>query len=185
MTGSPGAVEVLLFDPVFEERTGRLASQIDIPHVSSIGASSIAADFMAASSDGAGLTLGEAADGRHVATLLYTGGTTGLPKLVVHRSGYYDSYVEASSAFASGVPADPALLLCTLVTHTSGHAAFLIGILSGHTIVLLRTFDAGTALSVMESECVARVVVVTPMLYELLDHPDCLPGRFPALTTLH
>ena len=23
------------------------------------------------------------------------------------------------------------------------------------------------------------------MLYELLDHPDCLPGRFPALTTLH
>ncbi|MDO0929918.1 AMP-binding protein [Streptomyces sp. TG1A-8] len=178
-------VKMLLFDPVFEERAGQIAGGIELPHVFSIGASSIAADFLAVASDSAGLSLREAADGCHIATLLYTGGTTGMPKLVVHRSGYYDNYVEVSSAFADGSSAAPAILICTLVTHTSGHAAFLVGVLSGHTIVLLRTFDAGTALSVMESERVTRMMVVTPMLYELLDHPDCLPGRFPALTTLH
>ncbi|PJM93883.1 AMP-binding protein [Streptomyces sp. CB01373] len=178
-------VKMLLFDPVFEERTQRIAGRIDIPHVFSVGASSSAADFLAAASDIAGCSPGEAADGRHIATLLYTGGTTGLPKLVVHRSGYYDIYVQASSAYAADASVDTALLICTLVTHTSGHGAFLLGVLSGHTIVLLRTFDAGTALSAMAGERVTRMVMVTPMLYELLDHPDCHAGRFPALSTLH
>ncbi|MFG2357518.1 AMP-binding protein [Streptomyces sp. NPDC048521] len=178
-------VRMLLFDPVFEERTKRLAGRIDIPYLFGIGASSIAADFLTAASGNAGLSLRDAADGRHIATLLYTGGTTGLPKLVVHRSGFYDTYVQASAAFSDSESDDPAVLIGTLVTHTSGHGAFLMGVLSGHTIVLLRTFDAGTALSVMDSERVTRMVVVTPMLYELLDHPGCLAGRFPALTTLH
>ncbi|MFD9903640.1 AMP-binding protein [Streptomyces sp. NPDC059063] len=176
-------VKVLLFDPVFEDRTRRIADQVDIPHVFSIGPSSIAADFLAAASSSPALSLHEAADGHHIATLLYTGGTTGLPKLVVHRSGSYDGYLRMSEAYAENAPADRAMLIGTLVTHTSGHAAFLVGVLSGHTVVLLRTFDAGTALSVMDSERVSRMIVVTPMLYELLDHPDCHPGRFPALTT--
>ncbi len=153
-------VKMLLFDLVLEERPHRVAGRIDIP-------------------------LREAAHGRYIATLLYTGGMTGLPKLGVHRSGYYGRYVHASSAFADSVSADLALLICTLAAHTSGYSAFLMGGLSGHTIVLLRTSDAGTALSVMYSGRVTRMMVMTPMLCELLDHPDCLPSRFPALTTLH
>ncbi|WP_206282325.1 hypothetical protein [Streptomyces rhizosphaericus] len=47
--------------------------------------------------DSDGRSLHEAADNLCIATLLYTCGTTGLPKLVVHRSGYYGSYVHASS----------------------------------------------------------------------------------------
>src|SRR5262249_34411794 len=132
-------VKMLLFDPAFEERTRRIADRIDIPHVFSIGASSIAADFLAAASDSAGLSLSEAADARHIVTLFYTGGTTGLPKLVVHRRAYYDGYAQAS---VGPLPASPAWLICTLVTHSSGHNAFLIGLMTGHTIVLLRTFDA-------------------------------------------
>jgi fatty-acyl-CoA synthase len=92
--------------------------------------------------------------------------------------------VQNSSLFADNVSTDPVLQICTLVTHSSGHVSFLAGVLNGYTVVLLRTFDAGTALSVMASERVTRVVVVTPMLYELLDHPDCLPGGFPALTAI-
>jgi fatty-acyl-CoA synthase len=37
----------------------------------------------------------------------------------------------------------------------------------------------------MDSERVTIMVVVTPMLYELLDHLDCVPGRFPALTAIN
>ncbi|WP_428814620.1 class I adenylate-forming enzyme family protein [Streptomyces albus subsp. chlorinus] len=125
-----------------------------------------------------------AADGRHLATLLYTGGTTGLPKLVVHRSSFYDDHARIATERYAGEASSGALLVCTLLTHSSGHGGFLKGILSGHTVVLLRTFDAGTALSVMDSERITRVILVTPMLYELLGHPDCVPGRFPALTSL-
>ncbi|MFF0969967.1 AMP-binding protein [Streptomyces sp. NPDC003703] len=178
-------VKMLLFDPVFAQRTRQIAGRVGIPHLLGVGPSSTAEDFLASASGRTGLSPDEAADGGSVATLLYTGGTTGLPKLVVHRSGYYDTYVRAASAYADDASDGLVLLVCTLVTHTSGHGTFLVGLLSGHTVVLLRSFDAGTALSMMERERVTRVIVVTPMLYELLDHPDCVPGRFPALTTLH
>jgi hypothetical protein len=50
---------------VFEEPARRIAGRIDIPWVLIIGASSIAADFLMAASDRAGLSLREAADGSH------------------------------------------------------------------------------------------------------------------------
>lgn len=177
-------IKMLLFDPVFEERARQIAAQVDIPYLFSIGASSIATNFLAVASGAAGFSPHDAADGRNIATLFYTGGTTGMPKLVVHRGGYYDLLVQASGLYADEASPDPKMLICTLLTHTSGHVAFLVGLLSGHTVVLLRTFDAGTALSLMDSERVTTVIVVTPMLYDLLGHPDCLPGRFPSLRTL-
>jgi fatty-acyl-CoA synthase len=178
-------IQALFFDPVFEERTRRIISQITIPHVFSIGASSTAADFLDTVPDRADLDAHDVADGRHIATLLYTGGTTGMPKLVTHRGGYYDTIVQASAKFADEVSADPRFLVCTSLTHTSGHITSLVGILTGHTVVLLRTFDAGTALSAMDGERITAAMTVTPMLYELLDHPGWPAGGFPALRTLY
>ncbi|MHA6759755.1 AMP-binding protein [Streptacidiphilus sp. PAMC 29251] len=178
-------VKALLFDPVFAERTRRITGRVDIPLVFSLGPSSIAADFLTRIPERTGLTPQQAADGRGIATLLYTGGTTGLPKLVTHRGSYYAAVVRVSAKLAQEVPADPKMLVVTLLTHSSGHFAALMGLLNGRTIVLLRTFDAGLALSVMERERITAMMVVTPMLYQLLDHPDCRAGRFPALRTLY
>jgi fatty-acyl-CoA synthase len=178
-------IQALLFDPVFEDRARRIAGQLTIPRVFSIGASSIATDFLETVPDHAELDTHDAADGRHIATLLYTGGTTGLPKLVTHLSSRYDSLVQASKRSADKVSADPRLLVCTLLTHTTGHTASLRSLLTGETVVLLRTFDAGTALSVMDRERITTAMIVTPMLYELLDHPGWPAGGFPALRTLY
>jgi len=177
-------VKVLLFDPIFEQRTRRILADVDVPYVFGIVAWSSATDFVATAFGMSGLSLPEVAEGRHIATLLYTGGTTGLPKLVVHRSGYYDALVVGSAKYADEVSADPTFLICTLVTHTSGHIAFLVAVLTGHTVVLLRTFDAGTALSAMDREQATTIMLVSPMLYELLDHPDSAGRRFPELRTL-
>ncbi|MFE0419941.1 AMP-binding protein [Streptomyces tendae] len=177
-------VKVLIFDPALEERTQLVADLITVPHVFSIGPSSFAADFLVASSGTTELPLRDASDGRHLATILYTGGTTGLPKLVVHRKSCYDSIVQLSHAYIDDVSSNPMLLIATSITHASGHSSFLVGVLSGHTTVLLRKFDAGTALSVLDGERVTAMTVVTPMLYELLDHPDCRPGRFTALRSI-
>ncbi|MDT9697996.1 AMP-binding protein [Streptomyces sp. P17] len=177
-------IKALFFDPAFEERAGQITSRVDVPHVFSIGRSSSATDFLAAVPDTTDLVPHKAADGRHVATLLYTAGTTGTPRLVTHRSGYYEALTRVSGRYGDEVSAEPKWLVCTLTTHTSGHLAFLIGTLTGATVILLRTFDAGTALSVMRSERVTSMMAVTPMLYELLDHPDCPAEGFPSLRTL-
>lgn len=164
--------KMLLFDPVYEERTAQITAGVDIPHVLGLGPSSIAADFVAAASGREGVGLHEAADERHIATLFYTGGTTGEPKLVVHRHGYYDLTMLAGAALVEDPSDEPAMLICTLVTHSSGHLSVLLCVLTDQTAVLLRTFDAGTALSVMASEQVTSIELVTPMLYDLLDHPS-------------
>ncbi|MFG7943835.1 AMP-binding protein [Streptomyces cacaoi] len=179
-------VAMLLFDPVFEDRVRWITDRMDVPRLHGIGPSALAPDFLTAASGTAPLPEGGAADGRHLATLLYTGGTTGVPKLVVHRSGYYGLYAEAAATFAEDAedPDGAAMLVCTLVTHSSGHSAFLVGFLTGQTVVLLRTFDADAAVRALERERITGAVLVTPMLYELLDHPDCLPGRFPALSRI-
>ena len=44
-----------MFDPVFEERTRQIAGRVDIPHLFSIGGSSIAPDFLEAASQAVGL----------------------------------------------------------------------------------------------------------------------------------
>jgi fatty-acyl-CoA synthase len=177
-------VGMLLFDPVFEERTRQITERISIPRVLSVGSSSIAPDFLTLASGARELAIDEAADGTHVATLLYTGGTTGAPKLAVHRSRYYTALLNSAGTYVHDASTSRAVVICTLVTHTSGHSTVLIGIMTGQTLVLLRTFDAGAALSVMESERATAVVVVPPMLYDLLDHPDCRSGRFRALTSV-
>lgn len=177
-------VKALFFDPGFEERARQITGRVDVPDVFSLGRSSLATDFLSVAPDHTDLVPHEAADGRHVATLLYTGGTTGTPRLVTHRSGYYEALTRVSARYRDEVSAGPKMLVCTLTTHTSGHLASLIGILTGATVVLLRTFDAGSALSVMRSEHVTAMMTVTPMLYELLDHPDCPAGGFPSLRTL-
>jgi fatty-acyl-CoA synthase len=177
-------ISALFFDPVFEERTRRITEQLDVPRVFAIGASTLAPDFLAASADSPALKPDEAADGSHLATLLYTGGTTGAPKLVTHRSRYYRALAATAERLGDSVSAEPKWLVCTLITHVSGHAVSLGALVNGATLVLLRGFDAGRALSVLARERITGSIIVTPMLYELLDHPDCPPDGFPALRTL-
>src|SRR4051794_10268827 len=131
-------VQVLMFDPALEERTRRITEQLAVPHVFGLGASSVAADFLTTAPEHTQLVPHDAADGRHIATLLYTGGTTGLPKLVTHRSSYYNLLALASVNYRDEISVDPRMLICTLITHTSGHMVALLSVLTGHTIVLQR-----------------------------------------------
>ncbi|MCF3962649.1 AMP-binding protein [Streptomyces fuscigenes] len=176
-------VKVLLFDPAVADRALPAAEQVGVPRVFSIGPCPGAVDFPTTAKGGERLAPDEAAHSRHVATLFYTGGTTGRPKLVVHRHRHYEELVRDAEGYLS-TASDPSVLTSAAVTHASGHRTSLVCILTGQTIVLMRSFDAGATLSLMESEQVTGVMLVTGWLYELLDHPDCLPGRFPALQRL-
>ena len=104
------------------------------------------------------------------ATVYYTGGTTGLPKLAVHPSGRDTLWRQRASL-------PPMNLLCnTLITHGSGAGAVLTALLTGSKLVLgPSTFDADTFVRLARDEQITATVFVPPMMYEVLDHPDC-PG---------
>ncbi|MFD5827113.1 class I adenylate-forming enzyme family protein [Lentzea sp. NPDC060358] len=103
-------------------------------------------------------------------TVSYTGGTTGLPKLAVHP--------ERSSVKWEAVRRmPPSTMLCnTLITHGSGAGVTRMALVTGSKLVLGPSrFDADAFVRLARDEEVATTMFVPPMMYEVLDHPDC-PG---------
>ncbi|MEU7153974.1 AMP-binding protein [Streptomyces sp. NPDC045470] len=110
-----------------------------------------------------------AAPVERVRTLLCTGGTTGLPKAVVHTHGLYDALTVLVGRHGLAVPGERRLV-CTPMSHISGHFA-LPTLLSGGTVVLHDGFDPGAVLETVAVERVNALVLTSPLMYQLLDHP--------------
>jgi fatty-acyl-CoA synthase len=127
-------------------------------------------------------------------TVLYTGGTLGRPKLAAHSRRLYDALVDLvagapddsrPAVFPTSEPdAEPGterVLAATLLTHGSGHLTTVQALVTGSTLVVLPEFEAGAALAVLREERITATFFVPPMLYALLDLPECEPGALPAL----
>ncbi|HLH58780.1 MAG TPA: AMP-binding protein, partial [Streptosporangiaceae bacterium] len=76
-------------------------------------------------------------------------------------------------------------LVCTLISHVSGHFASLMCFVTGQVVVMMDDFDAGTALAVLAAERITGMIVVPPMLYEMLDHPGWPAAGFPDIETVY
>ncbi|MGV9884977.1 class I adenylate-forming enzyme family protein [Streptomyces sp. NPDC003006] len=126
-------------------------------------------------------------------TVLYTGGTLGRPKLAAHSHRLYDALVDMAdqagdapqdsrpTVFPTMDPGTDRVLASTLLTHGSGHLTSVQTLVTGSVLVVLPEFDAGAALEVLREERITATMFVPPMLYALLDHPECVPGALPAL----
>ncbi|MFJ2769220.1 class I adenylate-forming enzyme family protein [Streptomyces sp. NPDC087300] len=136
-------------------------------------------------------------------TVLYTGGTLGRPKLAAHSHRLYDVLVDVVDGETEESAPDPAhdgppeprrtgffpamdpgtdrVLVATLLTHGSGHLTSLQALVTGSALVVLPEFEAGAALTALREERITATMFVPPMLYALLDHPECGPGVLPAL----
>jgi fatty-acyl-CoA synthase len=176
-------VKMLIFDPVLGERAARMAEDARVAGVFSLGPCDGVPDFLAQVGEQTDWAPQHAADGAAVGTLMYTGGTTGRPKLVTHRAGFYQSMI-ARGATQAPKASDPRVLICTLITHMSGHFNSLMRLASGVAVVLMDDFDAGGALRVLAEQKITEVILVPPMLYQILDHPDWPPGGFPDIETI-
>lgn len=123
-------------------------------------------------------------------TVLYTGGTLGRPKLAAHSHHLYDALLDlvqgdpdgdSPAAFPVTSPGTERVLAATLLTHGSGHLMTVQALVTGSVLVVLPEFEAGAALEVLREERITATMFVPPMLYALLDHPECVPGALPAL----
>jgi len=124
-------------------------------------------DFLAGGSD---RILDQAIDPEDTAALLYTSGTTSLPKgvMLCHRN-YLADYDNIHETL--GIGRDVVNLQISPLYHAAAQHTFA-QIWGGGRTVLLPKFDPGHVLELIEAERINYLFVVPTMLYNVLDHPD-------------
>ncbi len=110
-------------------------------------------------------------DDEDVSILMYTSGTTALPKAVLLTFNAFTAYVCGNVELADGSPRGTALL-CVPLYHIAGATNIMTSMFGGRRLVLLRQFDAPTWLEAVERERVTHAFLVPTMVKQLIDHPD-------------
>jgi acyl-CoA synthetase (AMP-forming)/AMP-acid ligase II len=122
------------------------------------------------------------------ATIYYTSGSTGKPKGVLSsQRGLLSSMFSWAFMGAllserekrlgndstSLIETDSSILLCVPLFHATGsHVAFLLSILVGRKVVMMKKWDAGEALALISEESITDITGVPTQTWELLNHPD-------------
>ena len=103
--------------------------------------------------------------------IMFTAGTTGVPKGVMLTHDSFSSYL-----LATVEPADPEVEESNLITvpfyHIAGLQAALAAVYGGRTLVVMRQFEPGEWLRLAQENQVNRAMLVPTMLKHLMDHPD-------------
>ncbi|OIJ90337.1 long-chain fatty acid--CoA ligase [Streptomyces sp. MUSC 14] len=180
-------------DPLFAQRAADAAGRsVHAPVLLSLGpCEQRCTDLLALAADCPAVRpAGVPAPGADEAvTVLYTGGTLGRPKLAAHSHRLYDALVDLAEDAPNSRPGffptmnqgTDRVLASTLLTHGSGHLTSIQALVTGSALVVLPEFEAGAALTVLREERITATMFVPPMLYAVLDHPDCKPDALPAL----
>jgi fatty-acyl-CoA synthase len=176
-------VTCFIFDPTIELAV-KLAEAYKPKMLFTLGPSDAGEDLLALCPQQSG-TLDDPSEPSDISTLFYTGGTTGRPKMVLHKHSYYQALIIASGRRKAECPVPQRFLVCTLVNHTSGHISAILALMAEGTAILMDGFDAGEVIQTMHREHITSITVVPPMLYAILDHPSCPSTGFPDLVRLH
>src|SRR4029453_18898273 len=103
--------------------------------------------------------------------LMFTSGTTSLPKGVMLTYGDFTAYVTANVELADGTPRGAALLSAPLY-HIAGADNMMTALWTGRGRVVMPQFEPRGWLDLVERERVTHAFVVPTMLKQLLAPPD-------------
>jgi acyl-CoA synthetase (AMP-forming)/AMP-acid ligase II len=118
-----------------------------------------------------------------VSVLMYTSGTTSLPKGVMLRFRDFAAYVTANVEMADGSDRGVALV-CVPFYHIAGTTAMMTNMWTGRRMVVMPQFDPRTWLQLVERERVTHAFVVPTMMKQLLDEPSFSKTDLSSLTNL-
>ncbi|MFQ6028021.1 MAG: class I adenylate-forming enzyme family protein [Dehalococcoidia bacterium] len=112
----------------------------------------------------------EAADD-DTTVIMFTAGTTGVPKGVLLTHDSFSSYL-----LSTVMPADPEVeetnLLSVPLYHIAGLQAALAAIYGGRTLAVMRQFEPLEWLNVAQAHRANRAMLVPTMLKRVMDHPQ-------------
>jgi len=115
------------------------------------------------------------------AMIMFTSGSTGKPKGVVHTHRSVGTAIKVAEMAGVGTGEiggfGVQLMAVPLFHITALYAVGLFSIPNGTRVVMMRKWDAGEALNVIEREQVTRFTGVPTMMRDLLEHPEFSPER--------
>ena len=110
-------------------------------------------------------------DDEDTTILMFTAGTTGVPKGVMLTHQSFTSYLLANVS-----PPDPdeeeRNLLSVPLYHIAGIQAVLAAIYGGRTLIIMRQFDPGEWMDLVQRERANRAMIVPTMLKQIMDHRE-------------
>jgi acyl-CoA synthetase (AMP-forming)/AMP-acid ligase II len=111
-------------------------------------------------------------DGEDEALVLFTSGTTGLPKAVPMSHAVLTGRIRSWCGPFDAQSQPTSRLMCVPMFHVGGLLGLLMSLYAGDTTVIEPRFDAGEWLQLAERHRVDSVFLVPTMLRRILDHPD-------------
>ena len=110
-------------------------------------------------------------DGDDLTIIMFTAGTTGLPKGVMLTHDSFSSYI-----LSNVMPADPEVeernILTVPLYHIAGVQAVMVAVYGGRTLIIQPQFEAKQWMELVERERANRAMIVPTMLKMLMDHPE-------------
>lgn len=115
----------------------------------------------------------QSVDPDDIVLIMYTSGTTGFPKGVMHSHNVSRTMTDAANRM--GVTPRDVILMYLPLFHAFGfYEGPLMSMVSGARIVLMPLFDPGEALKLIEQERATIINGFDTHFYDLVSHPNCL-----------
>lgn len=172
-------IDTLIYDPrFFSDRARAIRDGGYAGQIFSLGEDDVSEDLLALAAEQSDEIVEPAmVRGNDIATLYYTGGTTGKPKGVMHTyfGRWYTAAIGTGNRDRSPDLLPMKMLITTPISHAGGTS---IGpmIMGGGSVVLADRFDPAGFLSLVERHRITHAFLVPTMIYVLLDylrdHPD-------------
>ncbi len=178
-----GAAAVVIDPSVFAERGRDIAASVGSDcAVFTLGPSDFGVDLIAASEAFGTVTPKDLAQITDVATIHYTGGSTGRSKGAVRTHRTNAAYVAGSIADYE-IPSGCQYLAAAPISHVAG--GFVMPVLArGGTVHLQKSFDPDRILRGIETHKIGMTLLVPTMIYGLLEHPGIRDVDTSSLQTL-
>jgi len=163
------AAQLLIVEDCFFSSISQFVEQGAVTTVLAIGQVEGVQDILALAASFQPEPLRCRADSRGIAGLTYTGGTTGLPKGIIHTHRTLVTNILMCLAEWDW-PRDPRILLSTPLAHAAGLLTVPVFV-KGGCVFLTDGFDAGAFIDLVEEQGISATFLVPTMIYALTTHP--------------